>query len=545
MQRFVKCKDADKISFSTLLMPIQSRLFRADFLALFLSLTVIFASYLVAERIYECLPHIEDEMAYAWQAQVYADGQLTIRAPKYPSSFMVPFVVDYHGQRFAKYPPGWPVVLALGIRFGIRPWINPLLAGLVVWLTYRVGQKLIGSACGVLAAFLTASSPFFLLNAGSLLAHPWSLVLTLALALSWLDTFNVIHHRTQAEKNDHSVGSTRDEDSHPLKWMTVLVAGLSLGLLALTRPLTALGVALAFFVHGLILFWRGDHSVRLRVLSIGLIAAVVAALVFVWQFAVTGNLWFNPYTLWWKYDRVGFGPGYGRMPGGHSLDYALLNLTNILHTGGRDLFAWGKVSWLFLLSGLWAMSKNYRAWLIIALPLGLVFVYLAYWFGSSLYGPRYYFEGLPGLTLTTAAGMLWLLDWSGRFKDTWHLSRSFAMLVLSVGLVGYNLLSFLPHRLKDMYSLYNISRSRLEPFQSEQAEALTPALVLVHIESSWTDYGTLLELEDPWLTSPFIFAISRGKFINEELAALYPDRSIIHYYPDRPYEFYIYRYPEK
>jgi len=67
----------------------------------------------------------------------------------------------------------------------------------------------------------------------------------------------------------------------------------------------------------------------------------------------------------------------------------------------------------------------------------------------------------------------------------------------------------------------------------------------VHTESSWTDYGALLELENPWLTSPFIFALSGDKFTNEKLAALYPDRRIIDFHTDQPNEFYGSYYPKK
>jgi asparagine N-glycosylation enzyme membrane subunit Stt3 len=76
-------------------------------------------------------------------------------------------------------------MLAIGTALGIRAWINPLLAGLAVWLTYRLGQKVFGAAVGILAAFLTLTSPFFLMITGSLLAHTWSVFLTLAFSLGW------------------------------------------------------------------------------------------------------------------------------------------------------------------------------------------------------------------------------------------------------------------------------------------------------------------------------------------------------------------------
>jgi hypothetical protein len=63
------------------------------------------------------------------------------------------------------------------------------LAGLGIWLTYRLGRRFFSPAVGLLAAGLTLSSPFFLLNSGSLLSHPLGMVLAAAFALAWLELF--------------------------------------------------------------------------------------------------------------------------------------------------------------------------------------------------------------------------------------------------------------------------------------------------------------------------------------------------------------------
>jgi hypothetical protein len=188
---------------------------------------------------------------------------------------------------------------------------------LAVWLTYRLGQKVFTPTVGLLAAFLTLISPFFLMLSGSLLSHTWSLVLSLAFALAWLDTFV------------YETGVPR--------WLTALVT-------ALTRPLTALGVALPFFVHGLILLWRGGWDVRRRVLLIGAVSLLVSALLLLWQYALTGNPLTNPYTLWWSYDKVGFVSTFGRQEGGHNLFWSWISLKSALATGWRDFFGWGNLS---------------------------------------------------------------------------------------------------------------------------------------------------------------------------------------------------------
>ncbi len=512
---------------------------RANFIALVFSIAAVLAAYLVADHVFNFMPHIEDEMAYVWQAQVLTTGKVMLPSPPDPKSILVPFVVDYHGNRFGKYPLGWPIILALGLLLHARDWVNPILGGLGVWLTYLLGKKLFDERVGLLAALLTVTSPFFLMNSGSLLSHPWAMVLSLAFVLAWLDIF-FYHgeHEVHGERNKDSVNPARSVVEPPV-WMKVCVAGLSLGVLAMTRPLTALAVGLPFFVHGIYLLWRGDKSTRIHVLTIGLLAGFVAALVPLWQFAVTGSPLLNPYVLWWPYDKIGFGPGFGRESGGHSLFWSWVNLKVSFDAGWSDFFGWKNLSWLFLPFGAAALGRNLRAWLVALVFPSIVLLYMAYWIGSDLYGPRYYYEGFYSLTIVTSAGIFWFAEKVVREK---HLRRwmQIAAALLCAFLIGYNLTVYLPNRLKGMTNLYGISRAMLAPFETPQARMLTPALVIVHFQKEWTEYGGLLELQNAELTSPFIFALSRGEEADSLLPRDYPDRKIIYYYTGEPNVLYEY-----
>jgi hypothetical protein len=512
---------------------------RTDRIALLLSLIGVLVSYLVTMRVFEAVPHIEDEIAYVWQAEAAARGQLTVPSPPDPHSFLVPFVVDYNGLRFGKYPPGWPALLAIAVRLGLRNWLNPLLAGLGVWLTYRLGKRVLSEPVGLLAAGLTLTSPFFLMNSGSLLSHPFGLVLSAAFALSWLDAFGLIEIPKPV--------------AHPYSlWLPTVLAGLCLGLLALSRPLTAVGVGLPFALHGLYLLARGDGSVRKRVIAVGAIAIALGALLFLWQYAVTGDPLMNPYTLWWPYDRVGFGPGIGRNPAGHNLHLAWVNTRFSLRVGWYDYFGWAHYSWIFLpLGGLallpWRRKLpeiNWSGLLVGLVFVSLVVVYLTYWIGSSLFGPRYFYEGLYSLTILSAAGIAFLAGWPTRpgerwrFYEGWMKLRPLGVTALLALLVSANLLFYTPLRLNSMHDLYGISRTQLEPFMRPEAQKLAPALVIVHVER-WMPYGALLELEDPFLDTPFIFVVDRGDEPDQRVAQAYPHRTVIQYYPDDPYHFIV------
>jgi len=478
----------------------------AGLIALGACLAAAWASLVVFER----MPHLEDEFANLWQAEVMADGRIALPSPDFPRSFMVPFVVDYEGLRFGKYPPGWPALLSLGVRLG-APWlVNALLAGACAWLTYRLGRRLGGAAIGLLAALLVATSPMFLLLSASLMSHALSVFLTLALTLAWLD-------------------STSPEPAKVPRALPVAVAGLSLGLLALTRPLTAVAVGLPFGVHGMWLLLRGSMRARRAVLVIGLVAAATGSLVLVWQWALTGDALRNLYTLWWPYDRIGFGPGHGVTEAGHSLNLARINTKFSLRVGRHDLFGWPYLSWIFAPVGLLAWRRRVAAWLLASLLPVLVLLYALYWVGAWLYGPRYYIEALGALAVLSAAGIAALAGaWAPEAR---RRIRAVAVGAVVIALLLLNLGFYLPARLRQMTGLYDMRRADGQPLE---ALTLDRALVIVHPQAAWTEYGALLRLTPPFADGDLLLAYTRGAETDGELAQAYADRPVYHYYPGDP-----------
>jgi len=87
--------------------------------------------------------------------------------------------------------------------------------------------------------------------------------------------------------------------------------------------------------------------------------------------------------------------------------------------------------------------------------------------------------------------------------------------------------------------LYGVNRAAQQAFQTASAKSLTPALIIVHTTHRWVEYGTLLELETPFLDTPFIFVYSRGPEVDAQLASYFPERTIYHYYPaEHPYTLF-------
>ena len=489
-----------------------------DILAILLAIIGFIVTASVSDDIFESIPHIEDEFAILWQAEVMADGEITMESPRDPKAFLVPFVVDYEGQRFGKYLPGWPAALSLGARFDLQWLINPLFAALSIWLVYRIGSTIINPWVGLVSAGLMLSSPMFLMLSGTLMSHNFSLFLTATFSLVWLKLFPL--------RSRHEYGGKRHEG------LLIVLAGLSMGLLVITRPLTALGVSIPFILHALYLLVRGDHGMRRHLVGICAVVILLAGLLPIWQAALTGDARINPYTLWWSYDRVGFGPGIGVTENGHSLAIALDNASFSLRAGQHDLFGWPYISWLFLPFGLLALRRNRDGLLLFGIFPGLVLVYAAYWIGSWLFGPRYYYEALPALAVTSAAGAAWV---GGFLAETpsarWR--RPLTVGVLAVLMLG-NIVFYLPGRVGGMRGLYNISG---DPIALIEQQELGETLVIVHSEH-WMEYANLLLLAPPFSDSDLLISWSRGETKDAELEVHYEDYKVFHFYADDPRKLY-------
>jgi hypothetical protein len=451
----------------------------------------------VAYFAFERLPHLEDEVAYLFQAKTLALGRLTVPSPSQPGAFWTPFVLDHQGQRFGKYPPGWPAFLAAGVLARV-PWlVNPLLAALSLYLVYRLGETLYESRTGLLAAALGLASPLFLVLSGSFLSHLASLVWLLLFSLWFIWTI-------QGRSTWYAVG-----------------AGLALGMAFLTRSLTAAAYALPFIAYSLVQLVRRQQAHWPRYLLVALAGGAVAALLPLYQWAVTRDPWLNPYLLWWPYDRVGFGPGIGAMPGGHSPYYAWINLKQDLSRAATDVLGWPALSWVPLLLGLILRPRRPRDWLLLAPFACLVIAYLFYWIGSParLWGPRYYFEGFGGLWLLSSVGLLKVWDWAKGQQRSWLQPLLAAGLVF---MISVNLALNLPSRMQEAHGFYGITRDQLEPIQEA---GLHNALVIVYADR-WLEYAAMLSGMSPLLDDDVVYARGSTPELDAAVIEAYPGRTV-------------------
>ena len=307
-----------------------------------------------------------DERNYLWLADRILEGRVTTEPP--PADIYAHFVVSWRGviseRLYTHFAATWPLLLAIG-RAGRVPWIvNPILAGIAVFLIYALTNALYGNRTTAMAAtLLFAASPFLIFQAGTMLSHVSTAVWLLAGLLALLKT----------TKSKHS--------------SFALLAGISFGLGFSTRPLdilaTVLPAVIAFIIHG-----RHEPIYLIRRLLLLTLGGCIGLIPFwVYNAAVTGDAWFTPLQLYSVREPLfatSFADWWTK-----TLPLTLVQLSN-----WKDWFLpfWMIPAVYLLLAVREFDARDLLCFIIIASLIG------AYSFFSSYYdlcGPRYHFCALP------------------------------------------------------------------------------------------------------------------------------------------------------
>lgn len=442
---------------------------------------------------FEAVPHVPDEIAYLFQARIFAGGQLWAPAPGPPDFFLQEHVIAQSGRWFAKYPPMFPALLALGVRGG-APWlVNALLSALTALLIYRITRELAGWRWGLVAWLLALTSPFFVIMGGSMMSHSaCALFVTLFV---WLSVKALQQRRYAA----------------------ALGAGVALGLALLTRPYTALLAALVVAGYGAWL-WSKKPVVMRALLGIAVGASFFVSAFLFWGDSLSeerrGPL--DSYSAYHASDTLGFGSdrgaGWLKTWGswGHTPAKALRSAHQFLGHTSHYLFGWPPMLSFCLVVACfrWGRPPDI-VWLLLALFVALVIGHMFYWATQHIaFGARYWFSAVPGLIVLSALGL--------RGLARGHFGPRCVAAVLAV-LIAINLTAYMPRRLREL-PRYGAIGSALA--REVERRELRDALVFVRTEGLMYNDG--FSLNDPFLRRGPIFARDLGER-NTELMALHPD----------------------
>jgi hypothetical protein len=138
----------------------------------------------VADRVLERAVFNGDEVAYGFQANVYAHLRAWAPMPPCYSMFENYWILPYQGRRFSQYTPGWPLFMALFERMHAVWLAGPAMGGILAVGIARLARRLaaglggsyesaerIVAVAGPLAGFFAMLGPSLLLNAASRFSH--------------------------------------------------------------------------------------------------------------------------------------------------------------------------------------------------------------------------------------------------------------------------------------------------------------------------------------------------------------------------------------
>lgn len=229
------------------------------------------------------LPIWDDEIAYLFQAKLFAHGRWTAPSPPLPEFFEQSYVL-VRPAFAAKYPPGNSLALAPGVLVGLPGLSVIILSGITGGLVFALARSIGGPGVGLLAWLVWVGTPDNLRYHASYLSET---VTTAAWLVGW---WALLRWR---------------RDGGWL-WLAVVAGATSWG--AITRPLTTVAWSLPVLAIVLADAWRTRAWRELGVaLAVG---AAILAVIPLWSARTTGDWRTTPLTLYTDtylpWDRVGF-----------------------------------------------------------------------------------------------------------------------------------------------------------------------------------------------------------------------------------------------
>jgi 4-amino-4-deoxy-L-arabinose transferase-like glycosyltransferase len=320
---------------------------------------------------------------YLFQGRIFASGRLTAPAPPLPEFFRTPFAIFDDGRWYSQYPPGFPALLAFGVRLG-APWlVNPALIALSAVIAHRLARRLAPEPEARLAGIFAGLSPFAVMMAGDYTSNPASLFFA---SLFLLGAHDAMRRGAAAP---------------------AALAGLAGGACVAVRPFSAVAVCsvVAVACAATLLRRRAWRAVAAAALGAALPLGAFA----LYNLATNGD----PLVLGYTKLHGARSPGALPLESGWDAEHWLFQI----HKVGRLLAVLNKDLFQLPLPGLALALAHFvlRRASAFEWALGLSVVALAGFHvfvpASSFYlGPRYLFEGLVPLAILSARGAGALLE---------------------------------------------------------------------------------------------------------------------------------------
>ncbi len=416
---------------------------RAIFFGVLFLAVLLMTLRLVNQKVLHAFLNSADEHSCYFLAECLRMGKLMVKPHVLSEFFNVVHVGNRDGKWFSVYPPGWPLIWALGLNWNMVDWLNPAMTVLALSLIFLSGRRLFGTLAAGAGLGLTAFSPFFIFTGASYYSHATCLLMMAAFLYFFLRWQDAASERGR------------------MLWASLAAAACGYGLM--TRYLTMAAFAAPFWIYHYLPLFRRKRVWKKSDWMAPAISLVFILLIFYLNYAVTGKPFKAPNKYDKSWERLGFHRGdYTPVDG---IVFFLARFFYLM-----DWFAPGLV--VLFLAGFFmkrpgevVLSKLNR-WVFFYIA-GAYFFYFSW--GGNQYGPRYYWEGFPwlGLALGDTLRRLWL-------------SKNDALKKFTAGLVAASLAAGGYAFWKQTEYVETYSRERKALYTAAEKTLHQPSIVFIH-----------------------------------------------------------------
>ncbi|HMO50397.1 MAG TPA: hypothetical protein PKE26_06300 [Kiritimatiellia bacterium] len=347
-------------------------------------ITAFSLGYLLQQKLFGGIPHVTDAISHLFQARILAMGRWFAPAPECPDSFnQFHILMTHSGMWFTKYTPGHAILLALGLKTQLYPFVVPALSAISTMTLFKLVLRHEGPTSARVFAILFSLSPLGLLLSASFMSH----VSAMAMAIVGVYCLENVLNRPAHD---------------PIPAGGSLGAGFFFAFSAMIRPHEFLMIGLIGF-----LFFCGLSGATWRRFIRMLPYCIAGSLpvLVVWGFW-NHTLYGNPLAIGYGFsgDDVIHAPYQGTF--GFTEHFGIQEAVSVLVWNldrvNRSLFGW-PVSFLFIPLA-FIRRPNRLTWLSVLGASVVMGVYFFYHYRAE-YESRYYYLALPFLAYLTVRGI--------------------------------------------------------------------------------------------------------------------------------------------
>ncbi len=454
----------------------------------FYSFLIIGASFLgsllIAYFALQGFANSGDEYVYLYQAETMSEGRLWNEPHPLDEFFLYSHIAQNGDISVGRFPPGWPLILSLPFVINVSPlWLNPILGALSLWLFFSFSKRYYGAQVALVSLGSVAITSFYLFTAASFFSHALCFLLVMGFMYS---LYLHLEKRTV---------------------FFALLAGVCLGMTVLTRYYNA--VLLVFPVVVFLLYqykWKSITSL----IWIGVGSLPFFLYLFWYNYAITGD-GFLPVTVWAdEREGLGFGVrGYTPVDG---IEHFVRRVFLFLYWSSPALLL---LYFIFLFQKMKTKAERFlnpEDYYLLMLVIGY---YFYYHIGGNQYGPRFWFEGTPFLTLFVV-------------KKLYDNNARWAWALFAAGLI-YGIVK-MPYIIEREYQ---IVEERTDLYKTVEESGINNAVVFISRHTGVIRPMGVMDLTRNGLdyNGSVIYAHDLpGK--NDELMEFYPGRTYYRYVRD-------------